>query len=118
MTKSNNQYENQFINHSWVSSVPGVGVRWIGTCVTPFLSPGRTSHEHIEKTGNTQGVGLWRMAEAWKQEGIARRPRGDGKKRQEKWCKELNIEGDLWKRPDDTYTLCLLCPVSFFPLSS
>lgn len=69
---------------------------------------------YLEKeTHNATGIGLSRMVEDWKQRGITGRPRADEGKRQEKRGQELNIQGALWKRPNDIYLLCFIFPVLY-----
>lgn len=48
-------------------------MQWIRRYVTPLLSFGGTSHVHIKKTGNMQGVGVQRMAGDKKLGGIAKK---------------------------------------------
>lgn len=120
MTKLNNQGKNQFINHH---GVPCLCQRWgaVDQNVTVsclFLTDcscllGKQVMYLEKETRNTTGVGLSRMVEDWKQRGITGRPRADGGKRQEKRGQELNIQGALWKRPNDIYLLCFIFPVLY-----
>lgn len=114
MTKLNHQGKNQFINHH---GVPRLCQRWgaVDQNVRNHCSCllGKQVMYLEKETCNATGVGLSRMVEDWKQRGITGRPRADGGKRQEKRGQELNIQGALWKRPNDIYLLCFIFPVLY-----